>query len=122
MILNNFLQNIDFSLGDFENTPKISSLSIRKRLDFGEEHSKNPALNFKESKFLQKSEISDILNKKNLLQKRIRPFNLLQEEPADFMDVSDSNSYNKENNSPNDPMKSICERINENLNLKEFVG
>lgn len=86
MILNNFLQNIDFSPEDFEANLDSSFTNIRKKLIFEEEeHSVGPPRVFLEDIFMKPSNESN----NSLLQKRIRPFNLqierMEEETMEFI-------------------------------------
>lgn len=82
MILNNFLQNIDFSPEDFQGNLDSSFTTVRKRLIFEEEV--GPPRVFLEDFFMKPPNESNT----SLLQKRIRPFHLeierMEEEPVEL--------------------------------------
>ena len=122
MILNNFLQNIDFSHDDFQISAPILpivSYNICKKLEFEEEENVITPKHITEDLIIKKIESKN--NNKNLLQKRIRPFNLLKDEQDDdSLNVSETNSQNNDNEIDSPHIKSIIQKLKEKLNLEEF--
>ena len=104
MILSSFLQNIDFSPEDFEDS---SLANIRKKLVFEEEEETVKSPLFLEDFLLQPQPKKE--NNASLLQKRIRPFNLQLGEMENDDSLELSNNQKSREHSVKDPLK-LCEK------------